>query len=120
MVGGVNPHTKTEWSSDSCKLGDTSINSIPITHISYNNQWSSESSFSRCKWSEKGEYCRKRQRTSRIKSQKIGINRKNLSKNATRSNIDSKKKSDKAIKHWKQAQDYVQQKNVLRKNLIKR
>ena len=31
----------------------------------------------------------------------------------------SKKKSDKAIKHWTQAQNYVQQKNVLRKNLIK-
>ena len=106
MIGGVNPHTKTEWSSYSCKLGNTGINNIPITRINCNNQKSHESTTSRCKWSEKGEYCRKRQSTSRIRAKKNWDKAKNLSKNATRSSIDSKKRSAKDRQHWAQAQDY--------------
>jgi len=108
MIGGVNPHTKTEWSSYSCKLGNTGINNIPITRINCNNQKSHESTTSRCKWSEKGEYCRKRQSTSRIRAKKNWDKAKNLSKNATRSSIDSKKRSAKDRQHWAQAQDYGQ------------
>ena len=119
MIGGVNPHTHQKWSSYSCKLGDTGINNIPITRINCNNQVSRESSISRCKWSEKGDYCRKRQSTSRMRARKNWDNVKNVSKKEAHSNIDSKKRSLKARKHWTQAQDYAQKEAHSKKRSLK-
>ena len=105
LIGGTNPNTRNKWSSYSCKLGDLGINNVPITsencnkQISYNN-------LSRCKWSEKGQYCRKRQSRSRLRAQKHLQQAIQYGTNTAKQNIQKQKRSLKAKQHWQQAQQY--------------
>lgn len=82
QIGGVNPWTNEKWSSYDCSGID-------------NKDECNDQPNNRCKWSDKGKFCRKTQSASKKRGQRNWSKLKNLSTKNISKNI--KKRNEKLI-----------------------